>query len=54
VKRVLPNDKKLKQYTPSIKVVGDLANNSNSRCRITEATFTNEHFELSLVRPSVV
>ena len=88
VKRVLPNDKKLKKSMSSIKVDGNLKTDKNtiaegfnhfftsivktisdklsqrsskiscqrpqSPLQNTEATFTNENFELSLVRPNVV
>ena len=88
VKRVLPNDKKLKLSMSSIKVDGNLKTDKNaiaegfnhfftsivktisdklsqrsskiscqrpqSPLQNTEATFTNENFEPSLVRPNVV
>ena len=83
VKRVIPNDTKLKQSMSSIKVDGNLKTDKNAiaegfnhfftsivrtisdkltqrsskiscQRQHTEATFTNENFELTLVRPTVV
>lgn len=86
VKRILPNDKKLKQSVFSIKIDGNLKTDKNAikcqKCHVlitsspqlsrpsvtsylkdrqqstlqnsTEAPFTNETFQLSLVRPNVV